>query len=476
MDIKEILGNTNSIDQKINALKKRTICVPLWSVLLKTYETSNHEVLTDTISLKDKENGEKSSRIAIGLDKLLASRFNQFTFAIPVKREYNKPSNDTQTAIISAIEKIYENAHIDTMNFKRGIAYYAACEMFTIWYTVKRENTIYGFPCKYKLKCKTFSPMDRVCLYPIIDELDDMIAMSFEYDKKVSDTKTITIFETYTEDRHFVWEKDNQGNSWVEKTAQIKEDGTVESGEQIIINKIPGVYLWRPFPVYDGLGGIRHELEYSLSRNGNVISYNSAPIVKVKGGIIGKEKKGESSRIWRVESDGDISYVSWNQSQDAVINQTNTLLKLYWMLSQMPDISFDNMKGLGNIGYDARQTLFTEARLKITEESGAWKECFEREFNVIKAFLKQMNQSWANEIDNITCKHIITPYVPEDENNSINVRMKANGGLPVESQLESIIKLGQSKDPISTLKEIRKDQAASAFAQQVAFNIGEQTM
>lgn len=476
MDIKEILGNTNSIDQKINALKKRTICVPLWSVLLKTYETSNHEVLTDTISLKDKENGEKSSRIAIGLDKLLASRFNQFTFAIPVKREYNKPSNDTQTAIISAIEKIYENAHIDTMNFKRGIAYYAACEMFTIWYTVKRENTIYGFPCKYKLKCKTFSPMDRVCLYPIIDELDDMIAMSFEYDKKVSDTETITIFETYTEDRHFVWEKDNQGNSWEEKTAHIKEDGTVESGEQIIINKIPGVYLWRPFPVYDGLGGIRHELEYSLSRNGNVISYNSAPIVKVKGGIIGKEKKGESSRIWRVESDGDISYVSWNQSQDAVINQTNTLLKLYWMLSQMPDISFDNMKGLGNIGYDARQTLFTEARLKITEESGAWKECFEREFNVIKAFLKQMNQSWANEIDNITCKHIITPYVPEDENNSINVRMKANGGLPVESQLESIIKLGQSKDPISTLKEIRKDQAASAFAQQVAFNIGEQTM
>lgn len=476
MDIKEILGNTNSIDQKINALKKRTICVPLWSVLLKTYETSNHEVLTDTLSLKDKENGEKSSRIAIGLDKLLASRFNQFTFAIPVKREYNKPSNDTQTAIIGAIEKIYENAHIDTMNFKRGIAYYAACEMFTIWYTVKRENTIYGFPCRYKLKCKTFSPMDRVCLYPIIDELDDMIAMSFEYDKKVSDTKTITIFETYTEDRHFVWEKDNQGNSWEEKTAQIKEDGTVESGEQIIINKIPGVYLWRPFPVYDGLGGIRHELEYSLSRNGNVISYNSAPIVKVKGGIIGKEKKGESSRIWRVESDGDISYVSWNQSQDAVINQTNTLLKLYWMLSQMPDISFDNMKGLGNIGYDARQTLFTEARLKITEESGAWKECFEREFNVIKAFLKQMNQSWANEIDNITCKHIITPYVPEDENNSINVRMKANGGLPVESQLESIIKLGRSKDPISTLKEIRKDQAASAFAQQVAFNIGEQTM
>lgn len=476
MDIKEIIGSANTIDQKINELKKRTVCVPLWSTLLETYETSNHKVLTDTLSLKDKENGEKSSRIAIGLEKLLANRVNQFTFAIPVKREYNTPSNDVQSDIISAIEKIYENAHIDSMNYKRGIAYYAACEMFTIWYTVKRENTIYGFPCKYKLKCKTYSPMDGVRLYPIIDELDDMIAMSFEYEKKISDTITITIFETFTADRHFVWKKDNKGNTWEETTAQVNDDGTIESGENIIINKIPGVYLWRPTPVYDGLERIRHELEYNLSRNGNVIAYNAAPIVKVKGGLVGNEKKGESNRIWRVESDGDISYVSWNQSQEAVNNQTNTLLKLYWMLSQMPDISFDNMKGLGNIGYDARQTLLTDARMKINEESGPWKECFEREFNVIKAFLKQMNNSWINEIDNITCKHIITPYVPQDENNDINIRMKANGGMPVESQLESIVKLGQSKDPKGTLKNIREQQEASALVQQRAFNLGEQTM
>lgn len=476
MDIKEILGSANTIDQKINELKKRTVCVPLWSTLLETYETSNHKVLTDTLSLKDKENGEKSSRIAIGLEKLLANRVNQFTFAIPVKREYNTPSNDVQSDIISAIEKIYENAHIDNMNYKRGIAYYAACEIFTIWYTVKRENTIYGFPCKYKLKCKTYSPMDGVRLYPIIDEIDDMIAMSFEYEKKISDTITITIFETFTADRHFVWKKDNKGNTWEETTAQVNDDGTIESGENIIINKIPGVYLWRPTPVYDGLERIRHELEYNLSRNGNVIAYNAAPIVKVKGGLVGKEKKGESNRIWRVESDGDISYVSWNQSQEAVNNQTNTLLKLYWMLSQMPDISFDNMKGLGNIGYDARQTLLTDARMKINEESGPWKECFEREFNVIKAFLKQMNNSWINEIDNITCKHIITPYVPQDENNDINIRMKANGGMPVESQLESIVKLGQSKDPKDTLKKIREQQEASALVQQMAFNLGEQTM
>lgn len=476
MEIKEILSSTNSIDYKINALRKRTVHVPLWSTLLELYEPSNHEVINDTLSLKDKDNGEKSARISIGLEKLLTNRVNQFTFAIPVKREYNTPSNETQSAIITAIENIYENAHIDNINFKRGLAYYAACEMFTIWYTIKRENTLYGFQCKYKLKCKVFSPMDGVRMYPIIDEYDDMIAMSFEYEKKLSDTQTIVFFETFTADRHYVWKKESQGNVWEETTAQVMDDGTIESGEEIIINKIPGVYLSRPYPVYAGLGNIRHELEYNLSRNSNVIAYNAAPIVKVEGGIEGSEKKGESNRIWRVERGGDISYVSWNQSQEAVNNQTNTLLKLYWMLSQMPDISFDNMKGLGNIGYDARQTMLTDARLKINEEAGAWKECFEREFNVIKAFLKQMNLSWSEEIDNITCKHTITPYVPQDENNDITIRMKANGGMPVESQLESIVKLGKSKDPKGTIEQIRKEQAANALAQQVAFNLGEQTL
>lgn len=474
MDVKYILESSKSIDSKINELKKRTVSVPLWSMLQQKYEPANHSVLTDTISLKDKEDGEKSARIAIGLEKLLANRVNQFTFAIPVKRKYNTPANDTQSSIINAIESIYTNAHIDNMNYKRGLAYYATCEMFTIWYTVKRDNTLYGFPCKYKLKCKTYSPMDGVHLYPIIDEYDDMTAMSFEYDKVVSDTKTITIFETFTSSRHYVWKKDNQGNTWEETTAEVLDDGSIESGDEIVINKIPGVYLWRPAPVYAGLGNIRHELEYGVSRQCNVVAYNAAPIVKVKGGIVGKEKKGESKRIWRVESDGDISYVSWNQSQEAVTNQTNTLLRLYWMISQMPDISFENMKSLGNIGYDARQTLLTDARLKINEESGAWKECFEREFSVIKAFLKQMNNSWNNEIDNISCEHIITPYVPRDESSEISVRMKANGGKPVESQLESIVKLGQSKNPQKTLEDIQEEEIKENTRQEIGFNLRNQ--
>lgn len=177
------------------------------------------------------------------------------------------------------------------MNYKRGLAYFASCEIFTIWYSVKKHNSLYGFESNYKLKCKTFSPMDGVRLYPIIDEYDDMQAMSFEYDKTVSDKETITFFETFTENYHFIWKKSNLGEMWEEVTAQVDEDGNTKSGEEIIIRKIPGAYLSRPHAIYEGLDNIRSEFEYNVSRNSNVIAYNSAPIAKVKGGIVGQEKR-----------------------------------------------------------------------------------------------------------------------------------------------------------------------------------------
>ena len=53
--------------------------------------------------------------------------------------------------------------------------------------------------------------------------------------------------------------------------------------------KIPGVYTYRPVPIYHGLSYIRKEIEYTLSRNSDVIAYNSAPILKIAGGMKGGE-------------------------------------------------------------------------------------------------------------------------------------------------------------------------------------------
>ena len=448
-EITAIFDSSRPIDNIINDLKEISGCEPLWDKLIKDYEPTLHDIVSDTITRKDKIKSdgtvEKASRIYIGLEKLLTKRMTEFMFSIPVKRIYhNIENNKTRQQIAKAIENIYKYARIDSENIKRGNTYFASCEVFTIWYIVEKPNTLYGFQSKYKLKCKTYSPMDGVKLYPLLDELGDMLAMSFEYAKKIGQEE-FTFFETYTAHTHYKWKQ--RGSEW----EQIK-------AESIDIQKIPGIYIYRPVPIYHGLSYLRNEIEYTLSRNSDVIAYNSAPILKVAGEIQGKEDKGESRRVFRVENGGDVSYVSWSQAIEALKYHVNTLTNLFWAQSQMPDISFENMKSLGNIGFDARQTLLTDAHLKVGDESGAWIEAFERECSVIKAFAKRMNTSWANEVDNVEVEHIITPFIQMDEDATTDRLIKQNGGKAIKSQLQTIREAG-SNDPEATLQQIQKEEA-----------------
>lgn len=449
-----LFSDATTIEGKIKALKNKSLKIPSWGSLIEDYEPLKHLIMTDTQSRQKKFRSdgsvEEPARIAIALEQLLCKRVNEFTFAIPVKRVYsNVDDNPTRKEIVKAMEKIYKVARIDSENIKRGLAYYACCEIFTVWYVVKKPNNLYGFDSKYKLKCRTFSPMDGTELYPLFDETGDLIAMSFEYTSNV-EGNDVLFFETYTEDKHYKW-KNVSDRGW--------EDVTSTEGEDIEILKIPGIYNWRKKPIYDGLTVLRNDLEYTLSRNSDVIAYNSAPVLKIAGGVQGEEKKGESKRIYRVQSGGDVTYVSWQQAIEALKYHVEMLLKLYFMQAQMPDISFDNMKSLGNIGYDARMTLLMDAHLKIGDEAGSWLEFLDREVNVVKAFLKKMNTKWESEVDNVEVENVLTPFVQNDRKGLIDTLVAGNGGKAVMSQLDSIREFGESDDPEKTLEQIQKEEA-----------------
>ena len=448
IDVNEILRRSNPTEI-IESLKERSTTAPNWASLKTEYEPLEHKIVTDKKGRKDKIHSDGSvdeaARLAVGLEKLLAKRMSEFTFAIPVKRVYLGVENEAQGEISKAIERIYSVAHIDAENRKRGIAYYASCENMTLWYVKKEkaQHHLYGFPCQYKLKCKSFSPMDDVSLYPLIDEYGEMYAMSFEYRKKVMD-EWVNYFETFTAEKHLKW-KSGEDADW-------EADG-IET--DISIGKIPAIYIYRPKPIWDGLCHLREDIEYTISRNSDVLAYNCAPILKVAGTIMGEEQKGETRRIYRVSEGGDVSYVSWAQSIAALQYHVQTLQNLFFMQAQIPDISFENLRSLGNIGYDARKMLFTDAHMKVGEESGAWLEFLGREGNVIKAFLKKMNVGFKDEdVDSIFIEHNITPFIQEDEALNIDKWLKAGGNSPLVSPLEAIKNAGLSDDPEKTLAEI----------------------
>jgi len=451
--IQEILNQEASV--AIDHLRQKSLDIPSWADLLLDYEPRNHRVINDKVSRRDKVRKDRqgniisiepAARITFGLERLLTNRVSEFMFSTPVRRLYHNVNDDaTRAEIVKTIESIYKVARIDTENLKRAKLYFSTCELFTLWYTVRHPSSVYGFDSNFKLKCKTFSPMDGTLLWPLFDEYGDLIAMSLEYSVHRG-YDTSYYFETYTSSEHIKWQHD--GGKWRE----------LDRTPNIQLMKIPGVYIFRNRPIWDGLSVIRDEIEYTLSRNSDVIAYNAAPVLKVAGQVKGREDKGETRRVYRVENGGDVAYVSWTQAIDALKYHVSSLLNMFWSQAQMPDISFDNMKDLGNIGFDARQTLLTDAHLKVGDESGPWIEALEREGNVIKAFLKLMRPEWASDIDALDIEHVITPFIQNNADNEASRILKLNGNKPVMSHLESIRYAGFSTDPENTLKQIQLEE------------------
>lgn len=143
-EITAILDPSRNATDIINDLKQKSIDIPEWSKLIIDYEPTMHKIVHDHCSRKDKERSdgvvEFASRIHVGLEKLLTKRMTEFMYAIPVKRIYhNTEGNKVRQQISKAIEAIYKYARIDSENIKRGVAYFASCEIFTIWYVVQKK-------------------------------------------------------------------------------------------------------------------------------------------------------------------------------------------------------------------------------------------------------------------------------------------------------------------------------------------------
>jgi len=448
MDLKEIF-ELESEELIIAELCEKSLSVPLWSNLIKQYDSKLHDVcLPSKRPNKKRKNkpDEEVSRIHLSLEKLVVKRMTEFMFALPVKRLYTSFDKDDKDfkEIVKAMEAIYKRTRIDRENLLRSREFFASCEICTLWYTVEKKNKNYGFDSELKLRCKTYSPMKGYELYPLFDEYDDMIAMSIAYEKTNGDNVD-SYYETWTDERHYSWKNKER----------IKD-------EENPLGKIPYIYSNREEPIWEGVEHIVKEIEWTLSRNSDVIAYNSAPVLQVVGEIKGAEDKGEANRIYRIENGGSVSYVSWAQSIEAIKFQIDTLLRLFWIILQLPDISLENIKGLGAISGEARKTLLTDAHLKVGDEKGSFIEFFERETSIVKEYLKLMNPKWKDKIDEIDVEHVITPFIQNDEAAEIEKLLKANGGQALLSHLESIKALGWSSDADETLKEIRTDDSLTA--------------
>lgn len=446
-------------DLIIADLKHKIVNVPSWNDLVKEYEPKHHPVM-DKVKYPDiVEDGitRPVTRVAFNTQKLCVKRLAGMCFGIPAQINFKPEANNTKQAEVAKyLSAIFERVRINSVNFERAKHYFAACEVFTLWYGVKSPNTLYGFKSDIKLRCRIFSPMNGDELYPLFDEDGDLIAFSIGY-KETSNQGTVEFFDTYTTDRHYRWV--NEGNGYVE-----------EAPEEIATGKIPGTYIWRPESGWEDSSPLVYDRERKMSLNGNYIDKNNKPVFVVYADDampFGEESvdNSEDRMILQLPKDGKAEYATWQQAVESLKFHVDTLKSAVFEQLQIPNWSYEDMKAVRTSGEGLKQ-LMIDAHLKVTEEGGRLTEMLDREVNVVKSFLRTMlDDSYAEAIDSLQFEIVITPYIVSDEKERISNLALANGNKPMISQKESIRLLGYSNDPEQTLKEIAEESIVDTFAE-----------
>lgn len=459
MTIEEILNSGGTAAQKIAALKEKTINVPMWAGrygLIQQYDPTKHPVMNKAKypDIVNEDGIQSVTRVTCDLQRLAVKRMTELVTGIPIKRVY-QPENERQKEIATYLEKIFMKNRIDSVNIERSNMLFAGCEVMTLWYAVEQQHTAYGFNSNLKLRCRNFSPMFGDELYPLFDEYGDMLAMSVGYTRRNA-RKLVQYFDCYTSTRHIKWS--TQNGDW-----EVVED------EQITLQKIPCIYMWRPTPIWEDTSRIVYEIEWALSRNGNYLRENSKPLFVVFADEevgYGKEKSPdkEFKAVAQYPANGKAEYVTWQQAVENLKFYVSELRNLFFTQLQLPDWSYEKMSQQALSG-ESRKQLFIDAQMKVKDESGRIIEFLDREVNVVKAFLKIMlGESYATDIDALNVEVQITPFTITDEKDTIDKLLAANGGEPIISQRESIEQLGWSDDVDKTLQEIREQSVANVFA------------
>lgn len=458
MTIDEILNSGGTAAQIIAALKEKTISVPMWGGrrgLVMEFDPTKHPVMNKAKypDIVNDDGVEYVTRITCDMQRLATKRMTELVCGIPVRRVY-KPENDRQKEIAGYMEKIYERNRIDSVNIERCNMLFAGCEVMTLWYAVEQSNSLYGFQSKLKFRCRNFSPMLGDDLYPLFDEYGDLIALSVGYTRKIG-RKIVQYFDTYTAAKHIKWSTAN--GDWEE----------VEN-EDITLGKIPAVYAFRPTPIWEDTSRIVFEIEWALSRNGNYLRKNSKPVFvvfadeQINYGDEQDENR-EFRSIMQYPKGSTAQYITWAQAVENLKFYVTELRQSFFTQLQLPDWSYESMKASPMSG-ESRKQLFIDAQLKVRDESGRLLEFFDRESNVVKAFLKvALGSSYEADIDALPVKNEITAYTITDEKDTITNLTTANGGKPLISHRESIEMYGHSTDVDKTMQEIAEEEAASAF-------------
>lgn len=437
----------------VKALKVSDYTVPKWSDLEKQYNPLKHSIW-DTVKYPPKLNDinqDDFKRTALGLQKLAVNRIAQSMFSTPVLRVYTYDRNlDSAQQAVDIIEEVLKTKNsIDCTNIERSKKLNAACEVAVVWRVKEKSMMVQGEQSKFTLSHSVYSPKDGYSLYPILDDLGDILVLSIGSTTK-DNVERLYVYLNTEKPKVIVYEKKTD---WVLVPDQTKD-----------LTVFPAVYINIEEPVWGGLEGTNlvEQLEEMESYQGLYIKRNALPTFTLDYGEVipgspkstTEEKSSDARRVIKLGKGGNMADVTWDGAGEAIDARYKRIRNAFFEQIQVPDTSFANMIA-SNTSAENKELIFSDARAKAEDLGGEWEKFFQKEMEIVKEFIKVLFPSFSTVLDTISIRNVIRPYNVRTKKETAEFVSVAGNAMSMETKIKL---LGEVDDVQSEKDLITEEQ------------------
>ena len=443
-----LVNNPDELIKKVSDEKvKKTSDIQNY---IKQFDPKSHDV-HDKTKRQDKQIVDESNniqlinvaRLSIPMQKRIVNLAASFLCANPIRLK-SAPETEIEKKLLNLIEKVWIDLKLryDSQEIARLMM--SETEVAELWYVENAEADYWDDTelsgTSFKMRMRILANSKGDTLYPVYNAAGDMIAFGREYKTQISGTTdTQEHFDLYTDANIYMNKKVN--GVWSTET------------KPNVIKKIPIVYYDQKHPEWHDVQEMIDRFEKSISNHADTNDYYGSPMVKVKGEIKGFAKKGESGKVLELDAGAEAEYMTWDQSPESVKLEQTNLRSLILDFTDTPDISFDNMKGMGTFSGFALKMLFMAAHLKASQKEETFGKSIQRRINLIKATLITFKQAILKQGASLDVYPEFDYFLPKDDQAMIDLLVTATGNKAIMSKKSAI-----SLNPLVTNSDIEYEQ------------------
>ena len=419
---------------------------------------------------KDKNVGEgeksklvKAVKIPINFAKKIVTTSAAFEFGKPVTFT---PSEDNNLA--KMVKELWKVNRLDSLIQKlvklKKSETQGAIQMYIsdVSETSLLNKILVGMSLKSQKKEIKVKLLDNKSgiMTPYFNAEGNMILFMWQYENVDQDDKTINHVEIWDE-KSFYHISDKTGKM------EMSDPGKAHG-----FDRIPIVYVSQDFPEWYDVKEMIDRIETTMSKLGASNDYTAYPLLQIFGKVESFPDKDDNGKVLQfpitMDDDGkpihgEAKFLTADTAAESQKLELEKLEDFIFSISQTPNLSFDNVKGLGNISGIALKLMFLDAMLKSSMNEGDNRTMVERLLNVIiSGIVKTTNTAMANEAKSLYFDVEFNSILPEDLKEAVEIvtsateagvmsKKTAVGILSMTSNNEDELKQIDSESTLKTI-------------------------